>query len=106
GVELFRYRRSHFGANLDLDQTWTDGQRTQAKAFAATSQAGKARREIILMATGGAMYFLRDGNIFEGTERVRLVVRDQLTGARLMELPQARNTDYRIDYQQGRLTFA
>jgi hypothetical protein len=106
GIELFRYTRTQWGASLDLDETWTEGQHTEAHAFVATAQSGMRHRQLLLQATGGSFYFLRDGDLYEGSEQVRLVVRDAITGVRLAEVAQARDTDYHIDYRQGRLTFS
>ncbi len=105
GLELFRYERSFFGAGVDLDHKLVAGQRTEVHAFAASGSTGIRARRLALLGTGGSLYFLRDENILEGSERVSLVVRDAVTGGRLITLPQTRDADYRIDYRDGRLSF-
>ncbi|MEM6531456.1 MAG: hypothetical protein AAF654_02470 [Myxococcota bacterium] len=105
GQQLFQYQRSFFGANLDLDHTFVEGSRTQVKAFVADGGAGTRHRQLVFQGTGGAMYFLRDGALIEGSERVQLVVRDAVSGARLMVIPQTRDVDYTMQYRDGRLMF-
>ncbi len=106
GAELFRFQRSYFGASLDLDHPFVAGQRTEVHAFAASAQTGVRHRQLVLQGTGGSMYFLKDGEMVEGSERVELVVRDALTGMRLSAVPQARDVDYSISYREGRLIFS
>ena len=106
GIDLFRYQRSYYGGYLDVDHDFAEGHRTQVKAMAATGETGIRHRQIVLQGTGGAMYFLRDGDILEGSERVWLAVRDEITGARLTQIPLARNVDYTIEYRDGRLIFS
>jgi uncharacterized repeat protein (TIGR01451 family) len=106
GLELFRFHRTYFGGSLDLDHEFVDGFRTEVHAFAASGETGLRHRQIVMQGTGGSIYFLRDGEIVEGSERVELVVRDATTGARLLTVPQVRDTDYTISYREGRLIFS
>ncbi len=105
GLELFRYQRTLFGGALDVEHSFVAGQRTEVHAFVAGGEGGVAPRRLAFAGTGGSLYFLKDTNIVEGSERVELVVRDSVTGAPLLSLPEVRDADYRIDYHDGRLTF-
>jgi len=51
------------------------------------------------------MYFLKDGEIVEGSERIEIVVRDAITGMRLPPLPQTRDVTTNISYREGRLSY-
>lgn len=106
GLELFRFQRSYFGAAVDLDHEFVAGSRSQAHALVASGQNGVRHRQVALQGTGGSMYFLRDGELVEGSERVELVVRDAVTGMRLQAVPQTRDVDYSISYREGRLVFS
>lgn len=56
-------------------------------------------------ATGGSLYYLKHQDLVEGSEKVRLETRDKVTGLVLGAKPQVRDTDYEIDYGQGRIIF-
>ncbi|MEE8410640.1 MAG: hypothetical protein V3T05_13645, partial [Myxococcota bacterium] len=106
GLELFRYHRTYFGAAVNLDHAFVEGNPTEVNAFVASGESGVRHRQLTFQGTGGSMYFLKDGDLLEGSERVELVVRDAVTGSRLVALPQARNVDYTIDYRDGRVVFS
>jgi uncharacterized repeat protein (TIGR01451 family) len=106
GIELLRYDRVLYGAKVDLDKTFFKGKlRQQAKAFVSYDDARLARDHNVLRATGGSIYYLRHGQVLEGSERVRLVVRERDTGLQLAALPKSRDHDYVIDYPGGRILF-
>jgi outer membrane protein OmpA-like peptidoglycan-associated protein len=106
GLELFRFHRTYFGGSLDVDHPFLEESPTEVHAFYASGEAGVRHRQLIFQGTGGSMFFLRDADLLEGSERVELVVRDAVTGSRLMTVRQVRNVDYTVDYRDGRLVFA
>ncbi|NMO14073.1 flagellar motor protein [Pyxidicoccus fallax] len=59
-----------------------------------------------LRATGGSLYYLGAGAVAEGSELVRLEVRDGVTGLPLAEHHLVRGRDYDIDYFSGRILLA
>jgi flagellar motor protein MotB len=103
--ELFRYTRSHFGAQLEIDEPWTKEHRTKVNAFIGASSSNKRHRILVFHGTGGAFYALKDRWLYEGSEVLRLVVRDAISGFRIGELSLVRGKDYDIDYWQGRVIF-
>ena len=106
GIELLSYDRVLYGVKLDLDKKLFKGKlRQQAKVFASYDDARLARDHNILRATGGSIYYLRHGQVLEGSERVQLVVRERDTGLVLASLPKSRDLDYVIDYPGGRILF-
>ena len=95
-----------------VDGVVVDGHRTigrheaSARAF-ATHYAPTTMRDVNwYRATGGSLYYLRYGFVAEGSERLRIVVRDRDTGMLLLERELVRNRDYSIDYQAGRVLLA
>ncbi|MCK5690774.1 hypothetical protein KAI87_15950, partial [Myxococcota bacterium] len=106
GVELYRYQRTLFGASLDIDHEFIDEQRSQIKLFAANANAGVHHRQLAMQGTGGSMFFLKDRDLIEGSERVIMVVRDAITGSRMQDIPMNRDLDYTISYSEGRMLFA
>jgi hypothetical protein len=105
GVNLLRYGRTLQGAQLRLQQAWVPGYETVVEGFASFDDQRVRRGQAYFNATGGSFYFLPDREIVEGSETVRLMFYDRDSGARLQEIPQNRNDDYRIDYESGRITF-
>jgi uncharacterized repeat protein (TIGR01451 family) len=101
GQHLFGYQRIIDGVELSLDRR-VAAHRVEATAFAA-SAGDRATDSNLFRATGGTLYYLRRAFVVEGSERVRVLIRDRDTGLPLGERPLARNRDYTIDYQSGRL---
>ncbi|WP_407926990.1 flagellar motor protein [Corallococcus silvisoli] len=59
-----------------------------------------------LRATGGSLYYLGGGAVAEGSELIRVEVRDGVTGLPLGEQHLMRGRDYDIDYLAGRILLA
>jgi hypothetical protein len=59
-----------------------------------------------LYATGGSLYFLSASAIAEGSELLRVELRDGLTGLPLAEQHLIRGRDYEIDYSASRILLA
>ncbi|MFL5343752.1 MAG: flagellar motor protein, partial [Hyalangium sp.] len=59
-----------------------------------------------LRATGGSLYFLGASAVAEGSELLRVELRDGLTGLPLSEQHLVRGRDYEIDYVAGRILLA
>ncbi|MEC8024962.1 MAG: hypothetical protein VX223_13590, partial [Myxococcota bacterium] len=105
GVNLLRYGRTMHGAQLRLQQAWIPGYESVVEGFASFDDQRVRRGQAYFNATGGSFYFLPDREIVEGSETVRLMFYDRDSGARIQEISQQRNDDYRIDYESGRITF-
>jgi hypothetical protein len=99
---LFRFDRTVDGALLDVRRK-VGGRKLRARAFGTTS-AGELSRDVNLYrSTGGSLYYLRHGSIVEGSERVRVIIRDRDTGLSVKERLLVRNRDYTVDYLGGRV---
>jgi hypothetical protein len=75
--------------------------RFAADAFAAEPGPVSSYEEY--RGTGGSLYFLRHQDILQGSERVRIEIRDKDSGIVTGVVHAAAVIDYDIDYLQGRL---
>jgi len=104
GNELAHVDRGLYGANLHyqpLDTTGFGESRLQLDGFAADPGTVSGRDEF--RGTDGSLYFLRRQDILEGSERVRIEVRDKDSGIVLAVKNLTPVLDYDIDYLQGRI---
>ncbi|HSG27196.1 MAG TPA: hypothetical protein VLA34_01860, partial [Candidatus Krumholzibacterium sp.] len=103
-TELAAYRRTLYGGNLvyrSLARTKHGEHDTTVILFGAQARYTHVRDE--LRGTGGSLYYLSRREVTEGSEQVTLLIRDKNTGLMLAEIPQRRNADYQIRYEEGRL---
>ncbi|GEN09103.1 hypothetical protein SAMN05443572_105361 [Myxococcus fulvus] len=109
--EVGRYHRPLFGPYAELT-TSTDSRdgalRAGVDAFGGSLTdptrglaAVPAHEE--LRATGGSLYYLGAVSVAEGSELLRVEVRDGVTGLPLAERHLVRGRDYDIDYFAGRI---
>ena len=104
GTELSSFNRSLYGAKLNHKSTKTtkDGDhKTDVTVFASEAQSAFRHNEFL--GTGGSLYYLKDADIVDGSEKVWIEVR-QSNGERALEkiiLEEGR--DYQIDDFQGRI---
>lgn len=105
GVELFRYDRAIFGAKLNWDRGFSKYDHTKLDAFVGQPLQGSRRVHVAMRGTGGALYFLRDRDVVEGSDQVRIVVRDSVSGTVVQDVTKRRNVDYTIAYDTGRIVF-
>ncbi|QSQ25233.1 flagellar motor protein [Pyxidicoccus parkwayensis] len=111
--EVGRYHRPLFGPYAELttksqpDSTARAGVDVFGGSLTDPSRmltAVPAHEE--LRATGGSLYYLGAVSISEGSELVRLEIRDGVTGLPLAERHLVRGRDYEIDYFSGRILLA
>lgn len=102
GVELLNYDRTLYGAQVDLkfDQS---SLKHELKAFAADQDQAERHAYVELRGTGGSLYYLPHRELIEGSERLYLVERDKISNIERRRIPLARNIDYSIRYQEGRI---
>ena len=102
--DLAHVDRGLYGANLHyqtLDVTSFGEKRFLVDGFAAEPGTVAGRDE--LRGTGGSLYWLRRQDILQGSERVRVEIRDKDSGMVLAVKNLTPVQDYDIDYLQGRL---
>jgi hypothetical protein len=105
--ELAQVDRGLYGANLHYqsDATTEFGERRLAvDGFAAEPGTIASREEF--RGTGGSLYFLQRQDILAGSERVRIELRDKVSGVVTGVLNLTPAMDYDIDYLQGRILLA
>ena len=104
GTELSAFNRSLYGAKLNHKSTKTtqDGKhKTDLTLFA--SEAQSAFRHNQFLGTGGSLYYLKDTDIVDGSEKVWVEVRER-NGDRVIEqVVMEEGRDYEIDDFQGRI---
>ena len=102
--DLAHVDRGLYGGNLHyepLDTTSFGEPRLMVDGFAADPGTVAGRDE--LQGTDGSLYFLKRQDILEGSERVRIEIRDRDSGIVLGVKNLIPVLDYDIDYLQGRI---
>jgi flagellar motor protein MotB len=105
--DLTHVDRGLYGANLHvqpLDITGFGEPRLLLDGFAADPGTVAGRDEF--RGTGGSLYFLSRRDILEGSERMRIEIRDKDSGIVLEVKNLTPLLDYDIDYLQGRILLA
>ncbi len=102
GGDLFKYDRTADGAVGNLRRR-IGGNGLALRAFTTSGNTSSSRAVNWFRATGGSLYYLRHGYVLEGSEKVRIVVRDRDSGLPLSEEDLVAGVDYAIDYKSGRI---
>ena len=103
-TDLSQVDRGLYGANLHyqpLDTTGFGEPRLLVDGFAADPGTVAGRDE--LRGTGGSLYYLSRQDILVGSERLRIEVRDKVSGVVMGVKVLTPVLDYDIDYLQGRI---
>jgi hypothetical protein len=104
GTEIAQLDRGLYGALADLKSQGSTSfgeRRSQATVFAADPGTLAGRDEF--RGTGGSLYYIQRQDITVGSERLRIEVRDKVTGLVVETRPLTAFEDYTIDYLQGRI---
>ncbi|MEZ4467493.1 MAG: hypothetical protein R3F43_24380 [bacterium] len=96
------YDRTLYGAQAALD-VQTGPARHELKAFAADQDVPERHAYVELLGTGGSLYYLPHREVVEGSERLSLVERDRDSGIERRRVSLARDVDYTIRYDDGRV---
>ena len=104
GTEFAHLDRGLYGgiADFNSQNTTSFGERvTQLTGFAADPGTLPAREEF--RGTGGSVYFLERQDLSIGSERLRVEVRDKVSGLVIETRNLRPQEDYDVDYIQGRI---
>lgn len=103
GTDLIRYSRALYGAGVKWHggSTPAGEHRSEINAFAADPGTIDSREEFA--STGGSVYYLRNQDIAQGSERVYMEVRDRDSGIVLQRQELIASRDYDVNYIQGRI---
>jgi len=96
--------RGLYGANVNYESSAATGfgeKQYAINAFAAEPGTVAGRDEFL--GTGGSLYYLKHQDILTGSERVRIEIRDAVTGLVTQVKNLSHGLDYDIDYIQGRV---
>jgi len=102
--ELAQVDRGLYGGNLHLEAfgtTESGERRLSLDAFGAEPGTVPSREEF--RGTGGSLYTLRRQDLLAGSERLRIEVRDKVSGLVTGVVHLRPTVDYDIDYLQGRV---
>lgn len=107
GTEFAHLDRGLYGGIADIRSNGTNStgdRNTHITAFAADPGTVPAREEF--RGTGGSLYFLQRQDISIGSERVRVEVRDKVSGLVVETRNLRPQDDYDVDYIQGRIVLS
>jgi len=104
GTELSAFNRSLYGAKLNhrsTKVTKTGEHKTDITVFG--SEAQSAFRHNQFLGTGGSLYYLKDTDIVDGSEKVWVEIRQRNSERAVQKVVLEEGRDYQIDDFQGRI---
>ena len=104
GTELIRYQRALYGANFGFRpsaMTSFGERKTEVTGFAADPGTIGSREDFA--STGGSVYYFRNRDLAQGSERLFAEVRDRDSGLVLERRELVPGRDYEVNYIQGRV---
>ncbi len=103
-TELATYNRTLSGLKVNFDtvsSTVYGDPKRGFKVFYAKSDHRADHNE--LYATGGSLFYTRNRNIIEGSEKIRVEIRDNIQNMTVSSYDLQEGTDYEINYGEGRI---
>ena len=103
-TELATYNRTLSGLKVNFDtvsSTAYGDPKRGFKTFYAKSDNQADHNE--LYATGGSLFYTRNRNIVEGSEKIRVEIRDKIQNMTVTSYDLEAGTDYEINYGEGRI---
>ncbi|MFQ5685151.1 MAG: choice-of-anchor U domain-containing protein [Candidatus Scalindua sp.] len=105
-TEFAKFSRTLYGGKAHLESvSATKFGEPDAKVVVFTSEAHQKAAHNELIGTGGSLYYLKNKDVIEGSEKVRIEVRDQITGLAISSKNMIEGVDYEMDYTNGRIVF-
>lgn len=103
-TELATYNRALSGLKIHHETLGTTPYGDPKKGFDLfwSDESHKADHNE-LAATGGSLYYVRNRNVVEGSERVRVEIRDKIQDITIRSYDLTEGADYSIDYREGRI---
>ncbi|MDP2930347.1 MAG: SdrD B-like domain-containing protein [bacterium] len=105
-TEFAQFNRTLYGGKINYESvsaTQFGEPRTKLIVFKARAKQKAAHNEFI--GTGGSLFYLKNKDVIEGSDKVKIEVRDKITGLVLATKQMEGRVDYQINYSQGRLIF-
>ncbi len=103
-TELAAYNRTLSGLKVNFDtveSTVYGDPKRGFKVFGADSTTQADHNE--LYGTGGSLFYTRNRNIVQGSEKIRVEVRDKIQNMTVASYDLVEGTDYEINYEEGRI---
>ena len=103
-TDLATYNRTLNGLKAHyevLDSTSTGESKRAVTVF--TAKANQLGDHNEFAGTGGSLYYLRNQDVVEGSEKVKIEIRDKIQGITVSTQDLSPVSDYEIDYRQGRI---
>lgn len=103
-TELATYNRTLSGLKVNFDtvsSTVYGDPKRGFKVFYAESDHRADHNE--LYATGGSLFYTRNRNIIEGSEKIRVEIRDKIQDMTVASYDLQEGVDYEIIYEEGRI---
>ncbi|MEK7309574.1 MAG: PQQ-binding-like beta-propeller repeat protein [Planctomycetota bacterium] len=111
-TELAAYQRTLAGVKLDAAQVpvyKNNHLNIKASGTIFASSQGTRAEQIPahneFRATGGSVYYLKNKDVVQGSEHITIETRDKLNNLLLATRQLMRDSDYEIDYSNGRIIF-
>jgi len=104
GTELSAFNRSLYGAKLNHKSTQTTKEgnhKTDLTVFGSEAQSAYGHNQFL--GTGGSLYYLKDTDIVDGSEKVWVEVRERNGDRVVQQVVMEEGRDYQIDDFQGRI---
>ncbi len=103
-TELASYNRTLSGLKLSFDTVASTIYGDPKRGFKLFwTESGKQADHNEFYATGGSLYYTRQRNVLEGSEKIRVEIRDKITGMVLSSYDMTEGADYEINYGEGRI---
>ncbi len=105
-TEFSSFSRTYYGGKIDYQSVAANpygDARTKMVVFHAEIQQKPSHNEFL--GTGGSLYFLKHKEVIEGSDKIRLEVRDRVTGLVIASKDMKNGSDYELDDSQGRILF-
>ncbi|OGX06189.1 MAG: hypothetical protein A3G87_02305 [Omnitrophica bacterium RIFCSPLOWO2_12_FULL_50_11] len=103
-TELSTHSRTFSGLKLHYETLSTTRYGDAKRGFAVYSaDVDQLADHNEFLGAGGSRYYLRNKNVIEGSEKVRLELRDKIQGMTIASRDLIYGTDYEIDYDGGRI---
>lgn len=103
-TELTTYSRTLSGLKVNYETVGTNiygDPKRGFKVFSAKSDRQADHNE--LYATGGTLFYTRNRNMIEGSEKVRVEIRDKIQNMAISSYDLQPGADYEINYEEGRI---
>ncbi|NLE65360.1 MAG: hypothetical protein GX606_05560, partial [Elusimicrobia bacterium] len=103
-TEFAQFTRTLYGAAGSYESMATTlyGEpRSKVFVFSSTTKQRAGHNEFL--ATGGSLYYLKNKDVIEGSEALKVEVRDNITGLVVSSRTLEPSIDYEIDKDQGRI---